>query len=272
MSGNYKLGDGTCVVVEPAEWKLAKKFGGLQTSVAIILTLFPQLREALGETMYSLIPEHELVHFIRVIIATVMIEERFGKLPDYCFDDLYGMVNSTVFNVYEDDGELFTLSISPSATLHQLSISDAAVEKMIALLTNAKKEDEVIPEAVVAVEDVTEELYGETGSHVTYDLQAPSCQSCELCDAIEHRAHEHGQKLYDNQVTDQTCQKIAEEHFLQPLRIYSSLLRHNSLKILRFGESSFRKVKHSNPPNATDTLGNKLWFLYRMPWHTFDVH
>lgn len=272
MTGTYELNDGTVVRTETKDEKLTKKFMKHQLPVLILLTLFPSLGEHFSETMYSCIVPSEFSHFVRVCLAVLMVEERYGSLPEFAFDDLYGCINTHTFHIYERYGQVVSMIDSAGATLHQLTVSDAALDKVLDLILSAKPVDDMVPEPIIAVEDVSPELFdGDTSDRVlSWDVPTDCANDCLTCSMMRH-PHEvdvRGSKagrLYDD------CTHIVETRKFKPPRIYTHILSTNASKVLYFGKKAFDKRTDTRQSLPTAIPGNRLWFLFRMPWEYYQM-
>lgn len=272
MTGTYELNDGTVVRTETKDEKLTKKFMKHQLPVLILLTLFPSLGDHFAETMYSCIVPSEFSHFVRVCLAILMVEERYGALPEYAFDDFYGCVNTHTFHVYERYGQVVSMMDSAGATLHQLTVSDQAVNKVLDLIQTAKPVDEMVPEPIIAVEDTSPELYdGDASDFVlSRDVPLDCANDCLTCCML------HNPQTIEVQGTKgfrlrQDCVHIVETRKFKPPRIYTHLLSTNASKVLYFGRKTFDKRTDTRQSLPTAIPGNRLWFLFRMPWEYYQM-
>lgn len=260
---NYELSDGTVIETSKENWKLGKKFGDQALFIALISTLFPDVIPDLHETMYCLIPEWEFTHFVRVILAVLMVKERFGQGYECMFDDFFGCIGTDVFFVYVQDGKPVPFSEDTGVMLKQLSVSDEAVDKIIQLLSDPQEVEDMFPEPIIAVEDDTPPIYEENINSVAYDITPNACAACHSCTVLSAIDDD---TIRQHRINDEFCERHRVDLVPQSPRIFTHLLRHDYNRILYFGRKSFTKVQDvRSRPWSRDPI-NRVWFLFRMPW------
>lgn len=263
----FELCDGTTISVERKDQKIAKKFTSFQTPVLILLTLFPNLRPHLIDTMYTLLSSSALPAFVTAALAVVMVEDRFGSTPEFTFDDFFATGDIGVFNIYVKKNKVVSYSDDDGVLLKQLSPNPKAVQEVLQLITSAEQVEPPTPEPIIAVEEKTPPVPDQDPRQYIYDVQAKDCKTddCDVCYNFDKalscnfvlREELHGFSHCDHVMAD--CQWTSSH-------VYSHLLASNCSKVLYFGKRSFNKVVDIRNRKEVQLPGSKLWFLFRMPW------
>lgn len=191
METNISLPDSTCVRVTRDFQKRWSKFDDDAPIAALLSALFPFLCEPFCETMYG-IRTFGLPAFASSVLAARMIHERYGKLPEFFFDELLTMGSmSTRFSVFIRDGKVNDQDDVEGCVYKELELTTDSVDYFTYLLDNIQVEEvteldiqDKSEQMTVEPVDVTPEVQDNQGAYEAYSLAEKCKEPCYLCSVL----------------------------------------------------------------------------------------
>lgn len=272
---SWQLADGTVLLVNPRDWKMAKKFGEYQYFGALLLTLFPYLYEPIAETMYAyLVTDEDVLNFTRTVIAAQMVHDQYGDLPEFFFDHLYACSINEIFYMYAWNGDVMAMCDQSDARLRQLTINPDAVHTLKSLLLDASRVEPCDPEPVLFVEDATPGMLvvEKSQSYVYANGSCPhECDIDYLCWEIQQGTVQADLEAAIAML-DHDCKMVPPWRYaVKQAHLFSSVLSFDYNRVLVFG-TSFKQLDLRDVSERVKQRRTGDWYLCRVRWFPPSAH
>nr|BED98282.1 MAG: hypothetical protein [Aspergillus flavus partitivirus 1]BED98290.1 MAG: hypothetical protein [Aspergillus flavus partitivirus 1]BED98329.1 MAG: hypothetical protein [Aspergillus flavus partitivirus 1] len=269
---NWKLHDGTIVAVQEKDMVAAKKFGQYQYFFGILMTLFPEVRHDLLETMYIPSKMNDCPLFVRTVLAMQMIKDQYSEVPEFYFDHLHAQSEYGVYYVFVRKNKVYEYSDTVDTIMRELSVNDDAMIRVCELFRTIERVEEPIEdEPVIFVEDQSPEIQDMAHStayfHANAACDTPDCPTCKQLDAYLDGSLKVTKPLSTLlPVGDVKCGRAPSLRFTPNLsRLFSPVLSYEYNRIRVFG-STFKRLDCTDFSARLAQLRASDWYLCRLRW------